>query len=106
MFLDEARLVALLNHPNVASVLEVDVADDVHYLAMEYVHGVDLRDVLLAAARAHRSLSLEVAVSIVVQAAAGIDHAHRRVSPDGTPLKLVHRDISLSNIAHAATTAR
>jgi len=98
MFLDEARLVALLNHPNVATVLEVDVADGVHYLAMEYVHGVDLREVVLAAARAGRGVPHEVAASIIVQAAAGLDHAHRRVGPDGTPLALVHRDVSLSNI--------
>ena len=98
MFLDEARLCALLSHPNVASVLEVDVANDVHYLAMEYVHGVDLRDVLMASARVARQLPYEVALSILAQAAAGLEHAHRRTAPDGTPLGLVHRDISLSNI--------
>nr|HEX4318654.1 serine/threonine-protein kinase [Kofleriaceae bacterium] len=98
MFLDEARVCALLSHPNVASVLEVDVAGDVHYLAMEYVHGVDLREVTLASARAGRTVAPDVAVAIVAQAAAGLDHAHRRVGPDGAPLGLVHRDISLSNL--------
>jgi len=98
MFLDEARLVAMLNHQNIASVLDVDVVDDKHYLAMEYVHGADLREVLAAAQRAGKALPLETSLSIVCAAAAGLDHAHRRCGPDGKPLRLVHRDVSLSNI--------
>ena len=98
MFLDEARLVALLNHHHIASVLEVDVVDGKHYLAMEYVHGADLREVLAAAQRAGTLLPYDTALSIVCAAASGLDHAHRRCGPDGKPLKLVHRDVSLSNI--------
>ncbi|TMQ10305.1 MAG: serine/threonine protein kinase [Deltaproteobacteria bacterium] len=98
MFLDEARLVAMLNHHNIASVLEVDVVDGRHYIAMEYVQGADLREVLAAATRAGRMFPLEAAVAIVCAAAAGLDHAHRRSGPDGKPLRLVHRDVSLSNI--------
>src|SRR5262245_25182233 len=81
MFLDEARLVAMLNHQNIAAVLEVDVVDGKHYLAMEYVHGVDLRELLAAAQRAGTLLPLETAISIVCGAAAGLDHAHRRCGP-------------------------
>lgn len=98
MFLDEARLVALLNHHNIASVYEVDVVDGKHYLAMEYVHGADLRELLSAAQRAGTLLAYETSLAIVCAAAAGLDHAHRRCGPDGTPLRLVHRDVSLSNI--------
>lgn len=98
MFLDEARLVAMLNHQNIASVLEVDVVDGKHYLAMEYVHGADLRAVLAASQRTGIALPIETAVSIVCAAAAGLDHAHRRCGPDGKPLELVHRDVSLSNL--------
>src|SRR5262245_56584181 len=98
MFLDEARVVAMLNHQNIAAVLEVDVVDGRHYLAMEYVHGADLRDVLTAAQRSGKAVPLEVAIAIVMGAAAGLDHAHRRCGPDGKPLRLVHRDVSLSNI--------
>jgi len=98
LFLHEARVCALLDHPNIASVLEVDVADGRHYLAMEYVDGVDLRELLAVAARAGRSLPYAVAISIITAAAAGLDHAHRRCDADGKPLRLVHRDVSLSNI--------
>jgi serine/threonine-protein kinase len=98
MFLDEARLVALLHHHNLASVLEIDVADDVHYLAMEYVHGVDLRDLLAECGKTGCVPAYDCAMSIIAAAAAGLDHAHRRTGPDGKPLRLVHRDVSLSNI--------
>jgi eukaryotic-like serine/threonine-protein kinase len=98
MFLDEARLVAMLNHQNIAAVLDVDEVDGSHYLAMEYVHGADLREVLHAAQRAGQLLPFETALSIVTAAAAGLDHAHRRCGPNGVPLRLVHRDVSLSNI--------
>jgi len=98
MFLDEARLVALLNHHNIASVFEVDVVDGKHYLAMEYVHGADLREVLARGQRSGGLLPFEAVLSIVCAAAAGLDHAHRRSGPDGKPLRLVHRDVSLSNI--------
>ncbi|MEO8706286.1 MAG: serine/threonine-protein kinase [Kofleriaceae bacterium] len=99
MFLDEARVVALLSHPNIAGVLDVNVSDEgKHYLAMEYVNGVDLRELLAAAGQANRKLPYETAIAIVMSAAAGLDHAHRRCGPDGKPLRLVHRDVSLSNI--------
>jgi serine/threonine protein kinase len=99
MFLDEARVVALLNHQNIASVLDVDVTPDGrHYLAMEYVHGADLRELLAAAANAGRTLPFETSLAVVMAAAGGLDHAHRRCTPDGHPLELVHRDVSLSNI--------
>ncbi|HEY5945743.1 MAG TPA: serine/threonine-protein kinase [Kofleriaceae bacterium] len=98
LFLDEARLVGMLNHQNLASVHEVDARDGVHYLAMEYVHGADLREILAQAASKASPIGYDCALTIVVQAAAGLDHAHRRCGPDGRPLHLVHRDVSLSNI--------
>ncbi|MDB4958075.1 MAG: Serine/threonine protein kinase, partial [Myxococcales bacterium] len=98
LFLDEARLLAMLGHHNLASVFEVAIQDDVHYLAMEYVHGADLREVLNVAGKTGRAIPYEAATSIIASAAAGLDHAHRRCGPDGKPLHLVHRDVSLSNI--------
>jgi len=99
MFLQEARVVALLDHPNIARVLDVDVtAEGHHFLAMEYVHGADLRELLAAASHHHRALPYDTAIAIVMGAAAGLDHAHRRCTEDGQPLRLVHRDVSLSNI--------
>jgi serine/threonine protein kinase len=98
MFLDEARLAASLNHQNVAQVFEVGEEQGVHYLAMEYVHGQDLRAVLAKAGSQGTRIPLELALTVVAGAAAGLHHAHERRGPDGTPLGIVHRDVSPSNI--------
>jgi serine/threonine protein kinase len=98
MFLDEARLAASLNHQNVAQVFEVGEDQGVHYLAMEYVHGQDLRAVLAKAGSGGTRIPLELALTVVAGAASGLNHAHERRGPDGVPLGIVHRDVSPSNI--------
>src|SRR5262245_31525015 len=98
MFLDEARLAASLNHQNVAQVFEVGEDAGIHYLAMEYVHGQDLRAVLAKAGSQGTRIPLELSLTVVAGAAAGLHHAHERRGPDGTPLGIVHRDVSPSNI--------
>jgi serine/threonine protein kinase len=98
MFLDEARLAAALNHQNVAQVFEVGEDGGIHYLAMEYVHGQDSRAVLAKAGSQGTRIPLELALTIVGGAAAGLHHAHERRGPDGVPLGIVHRDVSPSNI--------
>jgi eukaryotic-like serine/threonine-protein kinase len=98
MFLDEARLAAALNHQNVAQVFEVGQENGVHYLAMEYVHGQDLRAVLAKAGQSGARIPIELSLAIVAGAAAGLHHAHDRRSPDGVPLGIVHRDVSPSNV--------
>jgi serine/threonine-protein kinase len=98
MFLDEARLAASLNHQNVAQVFEVGEEAGIHFLAMEYVHGQDLRALLAKAGTVGTRVPLDLALTIVAGAAAGLDHAHERRNPDGTPMAIVHRDVSPSNI--------
>ena len=98
MFLDEARLAASLNHQNVAQVFEVGEDVGIHYLAMEYVHGQDLRAVLAKAGSQGTRIPLELALTVVAGAAAGLHHAHERRGPDGVPLGIVHRDVSPSNL--------
>src|SRR5580704_11665784 len=98
MFLDEARLAASLNHQNVAQVFEVGEDVGIHYLAMEYVHGQDLRALLAKAGSQGTRIPLELALTTVAGAAAGLHHAHERRGPDGNPLGIVHRDVSPSNI--------
>ena len=98
MFLDEARLAASLNHQNVAQVFEVGEDLGIHYLAMEYVHGQDLRALLAKAGSQGTRIPLELALTVVAGAAAGLNHAHERRAADGTPLGIVHRDVSPSNI--------
>jgi len=98
MFLDEARLAASLNHQNVAQVFEVGEDGGIHYLAMEYVHGQDLRALLARAGGQGTRVPIDLALTVVAGAAAGLHHAHERRGPDGTPLGIVHRDVSPSNI--------
>jgi serine/threonine-protein kinase len=98
LFMDEARLAGLLTHGSLASVYEVAADSGVHYLAMEYVHGADLREILARAEQKQLALSYDSALTIIAQAAAALDYAHRRCDADGRPLHLVHRDVSLSNI--------
>lgn len=97
MFLDEARLAARLDHPNIVQVLDLGVADGEHFMAMEYVHGHDVRQ-LLASAVEHGGLPLGCALTIVSEACAGLHHAHELADDQGRPLGVVHRDVSPSNI--------
>jgi serine/threonine-protein kinase len=98
LFLDEGRVLGLLDHANLAGVYEVAKEGHCYYLAMEFVHGADLREILAAGERSNTTMPYVTATAIVAAAAAGLDHAHRRCSPDGKPLRLVHRDVSLSNV--------
>ena len=98
MFLREARILASLRHQNIVQLFDFDRVDGTLYLAMEYVEGHDLRDVLLQARASGGGLPLPAAVHIAVEALKGLDYAHRRVGPDGRPLHIVHRDLTPTNI--------
>jgi serine/threonine-protein kinase len=98
MFLDETKLGMLFDHPNIVETLEVGSEAGQPYCVMELVHGVDLRAMLNAAAAASTRIPYGVAIAMLMEVAAGLEHAHRRAAPDGTPLQLVHRDVSLSNV--------
>jgi tRNA A-37 threonylcarbamoyl transferase component Bud32 len=102
MFLDEARLSATLNHPNVVEVHDVGTDGEAPFFAMEYVHGANVRELLRqharAVGRADAPLPLGHAIAIVSAAAAGLHYAHECVGPGGQPLGIVHRDVSPSNV--------
>ena len=98
MFLDEARLAAKLNHPSIVNVYDVDEADGNKFIAMEYIHGETLTDIIKRGVEVGSFLPLEHALYIVSQVAAGLDYAHRRHEPTGGLLRIVHRDVSPSNI--------
>src|SRR5690606_18106177 len=85
MFLDEARLAATLNHQNVAQVYEVDEADGAYFMAMEYVHGENVRLLLETTLKRGWTIPIELGVAIVSGAAAGLNHAHERRGKGGQP---------------------
>jgi serine/threonine protein kinase len=98
MFLDEARLAASLHHHNIVQVNDIGEESGEYFFAMEYVHGEDVRTVLVDASKRREQISLEHVVTIVTGAAAGLHHAHEQRGMDGTPLHIVHRDVSPANI--------
>ena len=96
MFLDEARLMALLHHPHITEVYDIGAQDGEYFFALEHVDGCDLRDLLDA--QAGRPLPLAAALTVVVAVAEGLDHAHGQRSRDGNLLGVVHRDVTPSNV--------
>ena len=98
MFLDEARLSATLQHPNIAQVHDIGQWHGSYFFTMEYINGQDIRGILQAAARRHQRIPLAQALTMVAGAAAGLHAAHDKRSLDGRPLKIVHRDVSPSNV--------
>jgi serine/threonine protein kinase len=98
MFLDEARLAAQLNHPNVAQVYDIGKLSDSYFFTMEYVHGETVRAVLQRARSLRREMPLGAVLTVIAGAAAGLHHAHDRLGLDGRPLGIVHRDVSPSNL--------
>ena len=98
MFLDEARLAASLHHTNIAQVHDIGQDAGEYFFAMEYVHGEDLRKLLMHLAERGTMLPVEHIVTIVLSAAAALQYAHEHRSPDRKPLGIVHRDVSPANI--------
>ncbi|MCC7540012.1 MAG: serine/threonine protein kinase [Deltaproteobacteria bacterium] len=99
MLLREARIAATLNHPNIAQIFDVGEANGSYFIAMEYVHGEDLRSIVRQMkVKGHTSFAMEHAVSIVMGLAAGLDYAHARRDLSGQPLEIVHRDVSPQNV--------
>jgi serine/threonine protein kinase len=98
MFLDEARLSATLQHPNIAQVHDIGQWHGSYFFTMEYIHGQDIRGVLQAAARRHQRIPLAQALTMIAGASAGLHAAHEKRSLDGRPLQIVHRDVSPSNV--------
>jgi serine/threonine protein kinase len=98
MFLDEARLAAKLNHQNIVHVYDVDEADGIRYIAMEYINGQTVTDIVRRSVARGAFLPLEHAIHIVAETAAGLAFAHESRDPEGRAARIVHRDVSPSNI--------
>jgi serine/threonine-protein kinase len=98
MLLDEARLAARLSHPNVVHTYEVGEERGTYFIAMEYLEGQPLNRVVNASAREKLDLPHALSARIVADALAGLHYAHELRDYDGTPLRIVHRDISPHNI--------
>jgi serine/threonine-protein kinase len=98
MFLDEARLAAMLNHPNVVDVYEIGVDAGLRYIAMEHIRGKTLTELVRRAIEVSQPLPVGHAAYLVAETAAGLAYMHDGNSGRGRPFRIVHRDISPSNL--------
>jgi len=98
MLAEEARISSLLDHDNLVRVHDFDRAGESLYLAMEYVEGFDLRELLRRAASARVPFPVAYSLLIAQGVLRGLEYTHRMRGPDGEPLGIVHRDVSPANV--------
>lgn len=98
MFLDEARLVSKLRHPNIAATYEIDLAASERYIAMELLLGRALVDAYSVCAARGTRMPADLAAYVGARVADALAYAHNLKDDDGTPLEVVHRDVNPTNI--------
>ena len=98
MFVREGRLAVMLDHPNIVRTLEVGSHEGQYFIAMEYISGKDLTQVLRRCQQEGRRIPVPHAVFIAKKVCEGLHHAHTLTDPTGRPLNIVNRDVSPSNI--------
>ena len=99
MLLHEARIAATLSHPNIVQIFDVGKVDTTYFIAMEHVHGEDLRSIVRQMKKKGvNEFPLEHAIAMVLGMCAGLAYAHEKRDLDGSPLNIVHRDISPQNV--------
>jgi serine/threonine-protein kinase len=97
-FLDEARLASRLSHPNIVQITDLGRAGEEYFIAMEYVEGSDLDQLLYGARRRGVQVPIPIALTILRRVCDGLHAAHMALGPDGLPLHLVHRDVKSANV--------
>ncbi|MBK6687987.1 MAG: serine/threonine protein kinase [Deltaproteobacteria bacterium] len=98
MFFAEAKIARSLRHPNVVTIAGFGLVDGIHCLAMEYVFGASLAQVLRASAKARKPLTVGVLLRITACVCDALHYAHQLEDEGGQPLNLVHRDVTPQNI--------
>lgn len=97
-FVDETRVAASLTHGNIVQVYEVGQVDGEYFMAMEYVDGMDLKEMLALLRQEERRVPEPLALYILVEMAKALAYAHERTGPDGARMGIVHRDVSPANL--------
>jgi len=98
MFVDEAKMVAGLAHPNIVQIFDLGRIEKSYYIAMEYVHGRDLRTIMRRARDKGLRMPLDLSLRVIGQVCAALEYAHRKKDERGQPMQIVHRDVSPQNI--------
>lgn len=98
MLTDEAKLVVNLSHANIVQVYDLGRVGDDYFISMEFIDGINLRDLLDRAGELGEKIPPDIIVYIASEVCKGLDHAHNKRDDQGRPLQIVHRDISPHNI--------
>lgn len=98
MFLDEARVAAKISHPNVATVFDLGKHEETYWIAMEYLHGEPLREVMRRTEELGTAMPPEIACRVIAEAGEGLHAAHELLGKNGEKLGLVHRDVTPHNL--------
>lgn len=98
MFLDEARLLSEIHHPNVVGIRDVGIHHDIPYVALEWVEGDSLAALLRVLSSKGKDIPLSIALRIVGESCLGLHNAHELRDSNGDLVNLVHRDVSPANI--------
>ena len=98
LFIGEARLVADLVHQNIVQIYKLGKVENSYYIAMEYVHGVNLRELMAKHEEVGTKIPVELGAFIISRVCRGLEYAHAKTDPQGNPLGVVHRDINPNNL--------
>ena len=98
MFIDEAKIAVQLQHANIAQIFDLGKVGDSYFIALEYVHGRDIRSIVDKLRKQKTLLPIPMAIYVIMKVCEGLDYAHNKKDPAGRELNLVHRDVSPQNI--------
>jgi eukaryotic-like serine/threonine-protein kinase len=98
MFIDEAKIAVQLQHANIAQIFDLGKVEDSYFIALEHVHGKDLRSIFDRLRGKGEVMPIQQACHIIMQVCEGLDYAHNKRDAQGRELHLVHRDISPQNV--------
>jgi serine/threonine protein kinase len=103
LFLDEARLLKYLDHPNIAATYDSGRVFGTYFIAMEYVRGPTLKALVEHCARTVGAVPQAITLNLAAQLCDALDHAHTQRDEHGNPLGIIHRDVTPANIILSET---
>ncbi len=98
MFVDEAKIVAQLDHRNIVRTIDVGCQDGDYFIVMEYIHGVDLKQLFDRCQEAESRMPISLTCTIIARVCDALSYAHNTLDAQGRPLGVVHRDVSPANV--------
>src|SRR4051812_12964029 len=98
MFIDEAKIAVQLNHTNIAQIFDLGMVDNAYYIALEHIHGRDLRAIFDRCRQMGEPMTLAQACFVIMKVCEGLDYAHNKRDQNNREIGLVHRDVSPQNV--------